>query len=415
MPVARGHFCPRVECIKFAWTGISAYSFHIPMSAPSASKAQRPRRFLAPLAVGLVFWFFFTLAYRPVDQFIEDSFARLASASSGLISSNIVMVKLTDSMLTNRARVPFPREVLSKVIEEIAKTQPKAIVLDHVMERDRTIRDTALFSAMTNAGNVYLPQNSRFGPKRTVIPEPLIEPFGRGARGVAPLYFEDDGEQGVRSVALRYSDGLGRNYPTLPALIAGYTTADAAQLPERLPLRFRVPPDTLFPAINASALVQWSNTTAFSGLVPLVNSNTVVIIGPFYESARDRFAVPRPAASLDGTVAGAHLLAYALDTLEQRPWPGRMSRKVEVWLSVVALVVGYWFGTAEANRKRWIGPAAIIAYVVASLFAAKSGTVCPITLVVAGGLFGWCLRRLIPGTATAVTSSPSSRKRERSR
>jgi CHASE2 domain-containing sensor protein len=279
------------------------------------------------------------------------------------------------------------------------------------------MRDTQLYAVLTNAGNAYLAQDFRTGPHGTVIPEPLIEPFARLTNRIAPAWFEPEDDGVVRSVALKYSDGLRREYPTLAALAAGYRTTDLAELPERIRLRFRATPEALFPSINAETLVPSTNTTAPSHLESLVNSNTVVVVGRFYEAASDQFAAPGAVAGQSGTLAGAHLLAYTLDTLAQRPWPQRMSPWLEALLSVAFILVGYRLANREPRRGKWwmnIAPPA--AYLIASFIAARGGSVWPIPLVLGGWVLGFCTGRVShPDAANALRQNRGDRRKDRPR
>jgi CHASE2 domain-containing sensor protein len=389
------------------------------MSTSGGPKGSDRRTQIRLVFIAIGFWLFLALAVRPLDHFFEESFTRFWTSPDArkLPKSDVVIVKLTDASLTGRARTPLPRDVLTKVVEEVARTRPRAIVLDHVLERDRSMRDTQLYSALTNAGNAYLAQGFRTGPHGTLITDSLIDPFLRSAQGIAPVTFARDDFGITRFVTLKYSDGLGREFPTLPVLIAGYPTNRLNELPEKLPLRFRALPEVLFPSVNAEALSRWTNANAYSGLGSLVNTNTVVIIGPFYEAARDQFTAPGAIANLEGTVAGAHLLAYALDTLAQRPWPHRMPRAIEILLSVMFILIGYG-GTARTNwlGNRWLGLALVAACFIASFAVARWGWVWPVALIISGWLFGLLLGKAIRGNLEQ-TASPSAwgRKREHSR
>ena len=367
------------------------------------------------LAVVTGFWLFITVGYRHVDRFFEDAFLRFwVGFASRATKADVVIVKLTDAALANRARVPLPRDILSKIVEETVKTRPRAIVLNHPIERDRTMRDTQLYASLTNAGNAYIAQDFRTGPRGLVIPESFTDPFLRLTNRIAPVFFKTDDEGVVRSVPLKYSDATGDDRPTLPALLAGYTSS-MTDFPESIPLRFRARADDLFSSVNAEGLIQWTNTGALPDLASLVNTNTTVIIGPFYQGARKQWAASGAVAGPDGIVASTHLLAYALDTLSRQPWPHRMPVGIEVFLSLLFIFTGY-FCSAGGNRRRGMGAVVGLSavYLAASFISARWGCVWPVALVLAGCLLGLFLGRIhSAGGINPSASSHADRRKDR--
>ncbi|HXG47222.1 MAG TPA: CHASE2 domain-containing protein, partial [Methylomirabilota bacterium] len=291
---------------------------------PSPPRSRTPSSWAA-LVVVLACWLAIALGWPRLDLEWHDALTKfwLSPADRKAPSSRVVLVKITDVSVAQRARTPLPRDLLAKLIEEIARTGPKAIVLAHTIERDRTTRDLALYSAMTNAGNVLLQQETRPGPGGRRLIEPLVEPFQRLTNRIAPALFEPDVDGRVRSVRLKFNDVTGREQPTLAALAAGYGETDLATLPERIPLRFRAAPEALFPSLAAEELSRWTNTAPFSPLASLVTSNTVVIVGPFFAGA-DRFDAPAAVADTEGAITASHLLAYAVDSLAQPVRPSAM-------------------------------------------------------------------------------------------
>lgn len=312
--------------------------------------------------------------------------------------SNITIVRLDDSIVPKYGcQVPFPRDVLAQVLTNVAQANPVAIYLDIFLE-DQTTQDDVLSNAIRQVGSnkVYLAQD--FVESHNDVQ--LRQIWGSFANltpqhhGISAYELDDDGV--ARSTRIKFA-GNGNTFFALPAILAANCAQNEQQKnrilsEETIPLQYSASPEKLFHYLDADQLISGKATAANAAMLSqALNSNSIVIIGPFHVASRDVFNAPESVGE-HGRLHGAELLAYSLKDLTAPKIPRYVvSRTVAKWgVGVIAAIIGMFLGRW---LKWWPGP--LVFFLVPIIYAAvcswqiDSGIYLPLAPVVIGWIFGW--------------------------
>jgi CHASE2 domain-containing sensor protein/signal transduction histidine kinase len=109
------------------------------------------------------------------DSAVYD-LAMSAAAAGKSVSSDIVIVAIDDTSISEIGRWPWRRVVLARLIDRIAADAPRVIGMDIILTEpdvQHPADDAALQASIAKAGNVVLPAVVEFTPGAAVIRRPL--------------------------------------------------------------------------------------------------------------------------------------------------------------------------------------------------------------------------------------------------
>jgi len=252
---------------------------------------------------------------RRLDDMVYDA---LASANRGETSADIVVVTIDDRSLEALGRWPWSRDLHARMIDRLDSAGARAVAYD-ILFAERSPSDAALASALSRAGNVYLPL--------------AVDPLGRDGRpvevigstaelraaaaGVGHVNLVPDKDGVVRRLPLRLRSGE-RVWPHLFLPLLGHVRPEAIPLPGV----HGSPTDGLI--ASDPVLLRWrggpgsfqsvSFLDALKGEVPpSVFAGKIVLVGMTAMGQGDRYATPLSGEG--GLSAGVDLQATLLNTL----------------------------------------------------------------------------------------------------
>jgi CHASE2 domain-containing sensor protein/signal transduction histidine kinase len=257
-----------------------------------------------------------------VDDLIFDAYLRL-NMRPGL--SDIVIVEIDNESIAKLGRWPWSRSVHARLLDEISKARPAAVVYD-VLFTEPTTDDATLARAVA-ASRTYLPilltPKDSVGERIAIKP---IEPLARAAAGLGHINLEVSGDGVVRSVALFEGDAHAR-WPQLMVPLAravgngtirlpdgmgasvAVRTREARTLASRDEGRFLIPFSSLgdpYRKVSFATLLE-------GGVPPEVLRGKIVVIGVTASGLYDRFSTP--VSGILGPMPGVYIHAAILDTL----------------------------------------------------------------------------------------------------
>ena len=258
-----------------------------------------------------------------VDQLVYDHFLSLRAQP---LLSDIVVVEIDNASVAQLGRWPWPRSVHAKLLEQIAKAGPAAVIYD-VLFTEANSEDAELARAIA-LSPTYLPLllTAPDAAGRRVVVEP-VAPLAHAAAGLGHINLEVDSDGIVRSVAQFQGDADSR-WPQLMVPVADAfergTLRLSGQPHRRSPLeaaarrtarddggegRFLIP----FGA-NAENYTKLSFASVLAGDVPADQLHgRIVVIGVTASGLYDRFATP--VSGELGPLPGVYIHANVLDTL----------------------------------------------------------------------------------------------------
>lgn len=282
-----------------------------------------------------------------VDGLVYD---RLLSLRTQPVTPDIVVVEIDDESVAKFGRWPWPRSVHARLLDELAKAKPFAVVYD-VLFIEPTKDDATLAEAMTN-NPTYLPillSTRAKGSIPTVSPVPLLT---AAAAGLGHINLEVDGDGILRSVATSESAG-GRRWPQLTLPVYREKAGTVSALPgcagKAAPIfnpkcmqqddgRFLIPFSRQSESYQAVSFA-----SVMEGDIPLETlQGKIVLVGVTATGIYDRFTTP---VSGDlGPVPGIYIHANVLNALlantEIYPVPETWRWTLSL-LPVVALLCGF--------------------------------------------------------------------------
>jgi CHASE2 domain-containing sensor protein/signal transduction histidine kinase len=297
-----------------------------------------------------------------VDHLVYD---HLLSWRAQPVLPDIVVLEIDNESVAELGRWPWPRSVHAKLLEQIARAKPAAVVYD-VLFTEPNADDAALARAIA-LSPTYLPvlleDAGRDAPR--VVVEP-VAPLARAAAGLGHINLEVDSDGIVRSVAQFEGDADAR-WPQLMVTVAraaqrgafvlnpqpmnqasaarGDASNDAnpdanqdANQDASTDGRFLIPFSR-----NAQRYAKLSFASVLAGDVPVDKlRGRIVVIGVTASGLYDRFATP--VSGELGPLPGVYIHANVLDTL----LTGRQVLPAARWLlfavslvSLAALLAGF--------------------------------------------------------------------------
>jgi CHASE2 domain-containing sensor protein/signal transduction histidine kinase len=258
-----------------------------------------------------------------VDLLVYDYFL---SARAEPSLSDIVVVEIDNASIAQLGRWPWPRSVHAKLLEQIARAKPAAVV-DDVLFTEANPEDAQLAHAVA-LSPTYLPVllTAPDASGRRVVVEP-VAPLARAAAGLGHINFEVDRDGIVRSVA-QFEGDAGSRWPQLMVALADAIGRGTVHLNGRPPRqapasaaasqagrddgredRFLIPFGP-----NAQSYTRLSFASVLAGNVPADQlRGRIVVIGVTASGLYDRFATP--VSGELGPLPGVYIHANVLDTL----------------------------------------------------------------------------------------------------
>ncbi|HEY4298924.1 MAG TPA: CHASE2 domain-containing protein, partial [Paraburkholderia sp.] len=253
-----------------------------------------------------------------VDQLVYDRFLSLHAQP---LLSDIVVLEIDNASIEQLGRWPWPRSVHAKLLEQLARARPAAVIYD-VLFTEANPEDSQLAHAIA-LSPTYLPVllTTPDATGRRVVVEP-VPPLAHAAAGLGHINFEVDSDGIVRSVAQFEGDADSR-WPQLMVPVA-----DAI---ERGALRLNARPQRQSPAgsardegsesrflipfgPNAERYTKLSFASVLAGKVPADQlRGRIVVIGVTASGLYDRFATP--VSGELGPLPGVYIHANVLDAL----------------------------------------------------------------------------------------------------
>ncbi len=274
-----------------------------------------------------------------VDHLVYDSFLSLHAHP---VLPDIVVVEIDNASVAQLGRWPWPRSVHARLLEQIARAQPAAVIYD-VLFTEANREDAALARAIA-LSPTYLPvlltAPDSAGQRSVVEP---VAPLAQAAAGLGHINFEVDSDGIVRSVA-QFEGGAQARWPQL--------MVPAAQAVERGTLRLNGLPRERVPAEigskakgaqnedsddegrflipfspNTQSYTRLSFASVLDGDVPADRlRGRIVLIGVTASGLYDRFATP--VSGELGPLPGVYIHANVLDAL----LTGREIEPAEPWV-----------------------------------------------------------------------------------
>ncbi|SFU21658.1 CHASE2 domain-containing protein [Paraburkholderia aspalathi] len=277
-----------------------------------------------------------------VDHLVYDRFLSLRAQP---LLRDIVVLEIDNASIAQLGRWPWPRSVHARLLEQIAKAKPAAVIYD-VLFTEANAEDAELARAVA-LSPTYLPMllTPPDSAGRRVAVEP-VAPLAHAAAGLGHINLEVDSDGIVRSVA-RFEGDANSRWPQLMVPVAQDVERGALQLNERPPRpssgeaaaqsddhdagedRFLIPFGP-----NAQNYAKLSFADVLAGNVPADKlCGRIVLIGVTASGLYDRFATP--VSGELGPLPGVYIHANVLDTL----LTGRELEPARPWvLFVVSLV-----------------------------------------------------------------------------
>lgn len=255
-----------------------------------------------------------------VDHLVYDRFLSLHAQP---LLRDIVVLEIDNASIAQLGRWPWPRSVHAKLLEQIAKAKPAAVIYD-VLFTEANPQDAELARAIA-LSPTYLPvllTAPDSGGRRAVV-EP-VAPLARAAAGLGHINLEVDSDGIVRSVA-QYEGDAGSRWPQLMVPVAqafehgalhlnggqpGHASTEAVAAPDDGGEgRFLIPFGR-----NAQSYPKLSFASVLAGEVaPDQLRGRIVLIGVTASGLYDRFATP--VSGELGPLPGVYIHANVLDTL----------------------------------------------------------------------------------------------------
>lgn len=286
-----------------------------------------------------------------VDNLVYDRFLSLRAQP---LLRDIVVLEIDNASIAQLGRWPWPRSVHARLLEQIAKAKPAAVIYD-VLFTEANPEDAQLARAIA-LSPTYLPMllTPPDSDGRRVAVEP-VAPLAQAAAGLGHINLEVDSDGIVRSVA-RFEGGAASRWPQLMVPVVQAVERGALQLNER---PRRQSPDKAVPqsngndegesrflipfGLNAQNYTKLSFASVLAGNVPADQlRGRIVLIGVTASGLYDRFATP--VSGELGPLPGVYIHANVLDTL----LTGRELEPAEPWvlfavslLPLAALLAGF--------------------------------------------------------------------------
>ena len=241
-----------------------------------------------------------------VDTFAYDLASR-ALVSGRAAPQDVMIVAIDNQSIEELGPWPWPRVQLARLVDQIAKGKPRAIVLDILLPENRE-GDEALAAAMSRAGNVVLPVGVE-APGRNGAAFDLIAPvpeLAKSARTVGHASVTPDRDGIVRAID-RVITTSAQSLPHIATATVRAFPARAGALPAIPPgvagrLRFSVPSGG-FQTVPAYAVL--------GGQVPAdYFLGRDVLVGSIASGLGDTYATPM--GSDRENLAGVELVGNAL-------------------------------------------------------------------------------------------------------
>lgn len=258
-----------------------------------------------------------------VDQLVYDRFLSLRAQP---LRADIVMVEIDNASIAQLGRWPWPRSVHAKLLEQIAKAGPAAVVFD-VLFTEANPEDEELAHAIA-LSPTYLPVllTAPDASGHRVALEP-VGPLARAAAGLGHIDLEVDSDGIVRSVA-QFEGDAGSRWPQLMVPVAD--ALERGTLRPNRPPRRPAPVEAaasrlgrndggegrfLIPfGLNAENYPRLSFASVLASDVPADQlRGRIVVIGVTASGLYDRFATP--VSGELGPLPGVYIHANVLDTL----------------------------------------------------------------------------------------------------
>ena len=268
-----------------------------------------------------------------VDQLAYDRFLSLRTPP---LLPDIVVVEIDNASVAQLGRWPWPRSIHAKLLEQIAKAGPAAVIYD-VLFTEPNPEDAQLAHAVA-LSPTFLPVllTAPDGAGRRVAVEP-VAPLAHAAAGLGHINFEVDSDGIVRSVAQFQGDADSRwpqlMVPVANAIERGTLHLNGRPRPVGTAARRIVRDDGgegrfLIPfAPNAETYTRLSFANVLAGNVPPEQlRGRIVVIGVTASGLYDRFATP--VSGELGPLPGVYIHANVLDTL----LTGREIEPAERWV-----------------------------------------------------------------------------------
>ncbi|HXZ07490.1 MAG TPA: CHASE2 domain-containing protein, partial [Paraburkholderia sp.] len=278
-----------------------------------------------------------------IDFLLYDHFLSLRPVP---VSSNIVVVEIDNASIAQLGRWPWPRSVHTRLLDQLAKAQPAAVVYDVLFTEPG--EDDAEFARAIGAHTTYLPillsPEGDHGERVAVTPVPAL---AQGAAALGHINFEVDEDGIVRSVALFEGD-THASWPQLMVPVYRAVRDGTLKLPGDGNSVTRRSPDLTAAAAadqgetrflipfspRAETYTKVSFASVLAGDVPPETlRGKIVVIGVTASGLYDRFSTPVSGGL--GPMPGVYIHANVLDMLMS----GRAILPVHAWvLFVVSLV-----------------------------------------------------------------------------
>ncbi|MFM0417346.1 CHASE2 domain-containing protein [Paraburkholderia aromaticivorans] len=253
-----------------------------------------------------------------VDHLVYDRFLSLRAQP---VLRDIVVLEIDNASIAQLGRWPWPRSVHAKLLEQVAKANPAAVIYD-VLFTEPNAQDAELARAIA-LSPTYLPVllgAPDSAGRRTVV-EP-VAPLAHAAAGLGHINLEVDSDGIVRSVA-RYEGDADSRWPQLMLPVAQAVEHGVLHVNGGQPARVSAAasPDNgddgrfLIPfGPNAQNYPKLSFARVLAGDVsPEQLRGRIVLIGVTASGLYDRFATP--VSGELGPLPGVYIHANVLDTL----------------------------------------------------------------------------------------------------
>lgn len=252
------------------------------------------------LLSALILWGVWSLAQSTLmlhaNQFIYD---RLLPLYPRTANTDIVLIQIDNKSLSELGQWPWNRSVHGALLTQLAKSKPKAVLLDVIFTEPAKDpnQDAALANGLKQLDRVVAPvlltPNHNDGLKATLpIPEVMLNTHV-GEIAILP---DEDGV--IREVNLSEQDETGKRWPLMTTLLSD-------DLPHQGTLRipFNVP---------LHGYMSFSASELLKGEVPAdFLHNKYILIGATATGLGDRF--PTPNANSYSTMPGVEIHANILD------------------------------------------------------------------------------------------------------
>jgi CHASE2 domain-containing sensor protein/signal transduction histidine kinase len=258
-----------------------------------------------------------------VDQLVYD---RLSSLRAQPLLPDIVVIEIDNASVAQLGRWPWPRSVHAKLLEQLARAGPAAVIYD-VLFTEANAEDAQLARAIA-LSPTYLPVllNPPDSAGHRVALEPVAS-LAQAAAGLGHINLEVDSDGIVRSVA-QFEGNAESRWPQLMVPVAQAVAQGKLHLsgPPRPPSALdaatsRVSRDEggegrfLIPfGPNAQNFTTLSFASVLAGNVPVDQlRGRIVLIGVTASGLYDRFSTP--VSGELGPLPGVYIHANVLNTL----------------------------------------------------------------------------------------------------